>query len=368
MNSRALLCLLLVPGTACVLEASTKSGCHNDDDCNAGRVCSEYQCVASDIAAARADAAGVTSEVDAGRAPREDGWEPPEDGWGEPPELQAADAGHGALDAELPARDSAAGRHDAASFAEAGAGSSANDASAGDAGDGASASCACEQPEAQVSWSFPASALGFYSATQTLAVRGEQAAISWLEEIHFLGEGAQLAGATLGLESAGLRPDGSTGKVAFFSMRGATGANGDGCQVSPGPEPVTTCRIAFDFLPDHSYVWRIWILNDDSSLWWWWGAWIMDGEGVMAEVPIGALRGPPGRNAISRTENYVRYSELAPSCDELPASHAHFSPPLLDGADFRAQTPALGAVPVPSCRAASLTAAAGGVDVLFGAP
>lgn len=367
MNSRAFLALLVVPWTACVLDTSAKSGCSSDEDCNRGRVCSEYQCVASVIGARAADA-GDLGEVDAGYRPREEGWEPPEYGWTEPPDQDAGDAGSGALDAGADAGDSAARRQDAAPSVNDGAGPDANDASASDAADGSNAACACERPEAQVSWSFPASALGFYSATQTLQVHNEQAAISWLEDVYFLGEGAQLAGATLGLESAGLRPDGSTGKVAFFSMRGATGADGESCQVSPGAEPVTTCRIAFDFLPDHDYVWRIWILSDDSSLWWWWGAWIMDGEGVMAEVPIGVLRGPPGRNAISHTENYVRYSAPEASCDALRASRAHFSPPLLDGADFRAQTPALGVVPVPGCRSASLTVSAGGVDVVFGAP
>lgn len=363
-----------------MLDPTIKTRCRADQDCNPGRMCSaERQCVPRGTSESETES--PHSEGELGEEAEHAGGDTATGAEGSTSESEL-DAG---LDA-TPEQAEASDAHVDATVAPDtpdGAGLISimtPETSGGKAGSGGSPqpsggtpikpeiapTCACEPPEVHVRWSFPASELGFYNIDQPVKVRSEVASVAWFEDVYFVGETG--VGARIGFESQGLRPDGTIGKVALFTMYGATDASGLHCQPSTDPIPGTTCRVAFEFTEDEAYVWRIWKQVDDAATWWWWGAWVRNARETQPEVPIGELRGPPGRSFIQRSDIRVHHRDLNSGCEAPFPSSASFSPPLLDASAMRAQTAVLGEDAVTGCRTAQVKPAAGGVDVTFGAP
>jgi hypothetical protein len=83
------------------------------------------------------------------------------------------------------------------------------------------------------------------------------------------------SGGYIGLQTDGVRPDGSVGKLAVFSIWDAIGATagspGSWCQAFGGEGVGQSCRIAYDWLEARNYRLRVWAFGQNS-----WGGWILD--------------------------------------------------------------------------------------------
>jgi chitodextrinase len=160
--------------------------------------------------------------------------------------------------------------------------------------------------------------------------------------------GAGSEGVT-GLQVSGVRPNGSTGKVAFTSVPGAIAASGSSCATQDG---VATCRLAYEWQPGHRYRLRTWTTSADATGTWW-GSWVMDLD-TQVERAIGSFKVPA---AWGWLDGYVvastEYLGVWSSCDRLVRSDVVFGTPTADAMSVSGRAPvALYANP---CAGSSMT-------------
>ena len=136
--------------------------------------------------------------------------------------------------------------------------------------------------------------------------------------------------AYMGLQNAGDKPGGGTGKIAIASVWGATGAtagNGATCMTFNENGPGYTCRIAYDWVPGHDYRTRAWVVGT--------GQWIFAVADINTGVEqvLGTISVPTWWGNIS-TANMLSWTEYPPAnnaggllvnCGDLPQVSGSFT-------------------------------------------
>lgn len=132
-------------------------------------------------------------------------------------------------------------------------------------------------------------------------------------------------GGYAGLQTNGVRFDGSRGDTAIFSLWNAVTSRGPGCGTFGGEGTGHSCRLAYPLVAGRTYRLRVWKLESDP---WgqWWGAWVLD-ESTGIERHIGDIMGPWGSGAIMPPSNFSEYFGGDVGCDHVPLSIVRWHPP-----------------------------------------
>jgi hypothetical protein len=139
-------------------------------------------------------------------------------------------------------------------------------------------------------------------------------------------------GGYLGLQTRGNRADGTVGKIAIFSLWGATGAVGRSVVRFTGEGIGWSTRITYPWAAGRTYQLRL-EASEVTPEGAWWTAWVADVERG-DEDRIGVLRGAPGWGRLGTWS--VMWTEYyggpLQRCSDLPHVSATFSVPRADGA------------------------------------
>ena len=116
-------------------------------------------------------------------------------------------------------------------------------------------------------------------------------------------------GGYMGLQTNGIRFDGSTGETAIFSLWNANAARGSGCGQFGGEGTGYSCRIPYAFSTQVYYRYRLWRLTPDAGGQWW-GAW-MQNTATGVDTYIGSIRVAAQREYTHATTNAITNCERA---------------------------------------------------------
>lgn len=168
----------------------------------------------------------------------------------------------------------------------------------------------------------PAANQGFSSFRHTLLPEvdpGEHTTYFWSHQFGFAGG----EGGYLGLQTRGDRVDGSTGKMAIFSIWNAVDGDGPGAMRFSGEGAGWSCRIPYRWEAGHSYLLTVAALGDG-----WWEATVeADGGGV---EPIGRIRVPASWGGLGTWSSMWTeyYGGPILRCRDLPYSNVVFGTPI----------------------------------------
>lgn len=168
------------------------------------------------------------------------------------------------------------------------------------------------------------SAGGAYAQNVDQKITIEKKAVATFFAMLWNWEG-QSFGGYIGLQTNGIRFNGTKGDTAIFSLWNAVTARGLGCGTFGGEGSGYSCRLAYPFVVGRTYRLRVWKLESDP---WgqWWGAWILD-ESTGVEQHIGDIMGPWGSGAIMPPSNFSEYFGGDVGCNNVPVSTVLWHPP-----------------------------------------
>ena len=163
---------------------------------------------------------------------------------------------------------------------------------------------------------------GFWNVDQYLRVRDKAPYSYWAQ--YWQWKDAEVGG-YLGLQTNGIRFDGSRGDTAIFSLWDANNAIGPACGTFGGEGEGYSCRLKFPIRSHRVYRLRVWRLETDSSGQWW-GAWIKNLY-TGRDRFVGRIRVATEYNLIAAPTNFSEYFGPAVDCDAVPMSIAYWSAP-----------------------------------------
>lgn len=164
---------------------------------------------------------------------------------------------------------------------------------------------------------------GFWNIDQQVLVSRKARNSYWAMQWSFTA--APSAPGYMGLQTNGLRFDGSSGDTAIFSLWDANGRRGPSCGSFTGEGDGLSCRRGYSIRTDTWYRYRTWRLEADSQGQWW-GAWIMNLR-TGTETWLGDLRVPRDRDLATPPLNFSEYWGSAVGCDSVPRSTVYFTQP-----------------------------------------
>jgi hypothetical protein len=132
-------------------------------------------------------------------------------------------------------------------------------------------------------------------------------------------------GGYMGLQTNGIRFDGSTGETAIFSLWNANAASGSGCGRFGGEGVGYSCRVPYAFGTGVYYRYRLWRLNTDAGGQWW-GAW-MQNTATGADTYIGSIRVAAAKTLTTTPMNFTEYWGEDVGCNNVPVSVAYYTQP-----------------------------------------
>ncbi len=171
-----------------------------------------------------------------------------------------------------------------------------------------------------VYWSWAGS--GFWNVDQHVWIGLKAPVTYWAQ--YWTWTGASYGG-YIGLQTDGVRFDGSRGDTAIFSLWNSNGSSGPSCGVFGGEGTGHSCKLAYPISAGRYYRYRVWRLNADS-LGQWWGGWMKD-EATGVETYIGSIRVAASHQLIAPPMNFTEYYGDAVSCDSVPTSIVYWTQP-----------------------------------------
>ncbi|MCA9580288.1 MAG: DUF3472 domain-containing protein, partial [Myxococcales bacterium] len=132
-------------------------------------------------------------------------------------------------------------------------------------------------------------------------------------------------GGYVGLQTDGIRFNGTRGDTAIFSLWNANAAAGPSCGEFGGEGTGYSCRLAYPFVQGRFYRLRTWRGSKDGGGQWWM-AYIRD-ESTGTETHIGSIRVAGSHRDMNPPSNFVEYFGTKVACGSVPTSVAIFTPP-----------------------------------------
>ncbi len=176
-------------------------------------------------------------------------------------------------------------------------------------------------------WNFTGPGNDLWNVDQTLWIEQKAHHTYWALNWTFTGF---RDGGYMGLQTDGIRFDGSVGETAIFSLWNANATSGPSCGTFAGEGVGLSCRMPFTIQQDRQYRLRVWILGADAGGQWW-GGWVSDG---VTDHHIGSIRVPADHNRMTGVMNFTEYFGPAVPCDQVPQSVVHLTQPAANkGAD-----------------------------------
>ena len=174
-------------------------------------------------------------------------------------------------------------------------------------------------------WNF-GGASGFVNVDQHLRI-GQKAPTSfWATSWYWSGDPSSPG--YIGLQTDGVRFDGTRGEMAIFSLWDATAAVGRSCGTFGGEGVGYSCRLAFPITTGRLYRLRVERMEADS-VGQWWGGWVKD-ESTGIDHFIGKIRVAPTFTTMSRLQNFSEYFGRQVHCDKVPVSVVYWTPIVAD--------------------------------------
>lgn len=171
-------------------------------------------------------------------------------------------------------------------------------------------------------WNFQNITEGFWNIDQSVLIEQKGDYTFWAMQFNFSGSGD--AG-YMGLQTNGVRWDGTNGEQAIFSLWNGNGASGASCDVFSGEGTGYSCRVNFAIQSGEWYKYRVWRLETDT-VGQWWGAWIISSDGT--ETFIGKIRVPvDGHQTMDGVIDFREYFGPTLACPQQPDSISDFLPP-----------------------------------------
>lgn len=171
-------------------------------------------------------------------------------------------------------------------------------------------------------WTYDSDA-GFRDVTQKVKVRRKAPSTFWSQTWTWLGADH---GGYVGLQTDGVRFDGTTGQTAIFSLWNASTAEGPGCGTFGGEGEGYSCRIPFRIRTTRAYRLRV-ERGAATEAGQWWKASVRD---LMAKKThaIGRIRVDAAFRSIGHPMNFSEYFGPQVECDAVPISVALWSSPV----------------------------------------
>jgi hypothetical protein len=172
-----------------------------------------------------------------------------------------------------------------------------------------------------VYWNFHG-ANGFWNIDQYVRVLQKSHHSYWAMQWGFTATPNE--GGYMGLQTDGIRFDGSRGEMAIFSLWNANASRGT-CGPFGGEGTGLSCRVPYSFSTNVYYRYRVWRLEADTGGQWW-GAWMIN-MSTGAETHIGSIRVARTKTLTTTPLNFSEYWGDAVACDNVPVSVADFTQP-----------------------------------------
>lgn len=131
-------------------------------------------------------------------------------------------------------------------------------------------------------------------------------------------------GGYLGLQTDGIRFDGTRGDTAIVSLWNANASRGT-CGAFSGEGSGLSCRVPYAISTGVFYRYRLWRLESDSGGQWW-GAWLMN-MSTGEDTHVGSIRVAGTKNLTTTPLNFSEYWGDAVACTSVPTSSTDFTQP-----------------------------------------
>lgn len=189
---------------------------------------------------------------------------------------------------------------------------------------GAAPAQAAQHPNANMYafWNFHG-ATGFWNVDQQVRIATKAHHTYWAMDWGFTA--TPNTGGYMGLQTNGLRFNGTTGDMAIFSLWNATAASGSACGEFGGEGTGWSCRIPYAFSTQVYYRYRVWRLHTDARGQWW-GAWVQN-TATGVDTYIGSIRVAAAKTLTTTPMNFTEYWGEDVGCDNVPVSVAYYTQP-----------------------------------------
>jgi hypothetical protein len=188
------------------------------------------------------------------------------------------------------------------------------------AGAGPASAAQHQNANIYVNWSWTGD--GYWNVDQQVAIRQRAASTYWAQL--WTWTDAPSYGGYTGLQTNGVRNNGTTGDTAIFSLWNANAASGPMCAYN-GEASGYSCTLAYPFTVGTLYRYRVWRLNADSGGQWW-GAWIQN-TATGVDTSIGAIRVGATHTLMANVRNFAEYFGPPFACNAVPRSVADYTQP-----------------------------------------
>lgn len=182
---------------------------------------------------------------------------------------------------------------------------------------------AAQHPNGNIAvfWNFHGNT-GFWNIDQQVRVNRKAHHSYWAMQWGFTATPNE--GGYMGLQTNGIRFNGTQGDTAIFSLWNANASQGT-CGTFGGEGSGRSCRVPYTITTGVYYRYRVWRLAADAGGQWW-GAWIMNmSTGV--DTHIGAIRVASSKNLTTTPLNFSEYWGDQVSCTNVPISNTDFTQP-----------------------------------------
>jgi hypothetical protein len=178
-----------------------------------------------------------------------------------------------------------------------------------------------------VDWTYPQQ--GFWNVDQTVWVVQKAPSTYWSSNWSWTTTHGAATGGYMGIQTNGIRFDGTTGDTAIFSLWGANGTRSGQCDTFGGEGTGLSCRMPYTIYGDgNSYRLRVWRLESDAHGQWW-GAWIRDSR--RGDLHIGDIRVPGTSGLMTGPNVFAEYFGPRVGCDAVPRSIVNWNHPAYNG-------------------------------------
>jgi hypothetical protein len=173
-------------------------------------------------------------------------------------------------------------------------------------------------------WYWPSAPSGFYNMDALITPQADGSPDGYYFSNYFVYNNDTAHGGYIGLQTNGSAP---TGKIAIFSLWGATSGHGPQYAAPFGGEGTGySVRISYPWVVNHTYRLRVWYTGN-ASLGDTWDGYVKD-QNTGVESWIGSILAPPGVGLISPSWSatfHERYTGSTAGCSSMNYSSVTFT-------------------------------------------
>lgn len=163
---------------------------------------------------------------------------------------------------------------------------------------------------------------GFWNIDQELKIEQKARSSFWAQNWQWTGRSD---GGYMGLQTDGVRFDGTRGELAIFSVWNALDAKDGECAAFGSEGAGWSCRVPYGIVEGRWYRLRIWRVSTVPEGHWW-GAWVEDTT-TGVDTRIGQILVPDSAATVDEPWNFSEFFGRQQACDAVPVSRAIWTQP-----------------------------------------